>query len=475
MRLALFTCAISLLAAGLVGCNDPCADGTCLFTASEWKRLQSLADLGDPPPDPSNKYAGHPLAEKLGQRLYFDPGFSGDATLLDMLRRPAPYARAPKGMPTAISCATCHNPARAGADFTSTPAHVSIGAGWYDVNSQQTLNAGFWTLMYWNGRNDSVWSQIVAVTESFVSMASNRLKVAWRLYTVYRAEYDAVFPEYPLPFDAADASARFPLQGRPGAHEGCQAGDPTEPFGDAFDCMTTADQHTITRIYVNFAKAIAAYEHRLVSKNALFDRFVAAGPKSDLLTPEQKRGAQLFVSKANCIDCHNTPLFSDNGFHNIGIAQQGDAVPTEIDCPEAGVCDCVKGKNCLPWGSWDGLTKLQANGFRRTSEWSDDPSDTSREAFYDLTIDDRYKGAWRTPSLRDVELTAPYMHNGVYATLEDVLWHYAQGGAIAGPTVGQKSVHIAPLHLTDGEQRAIIAFLRSLTGEALPVELVTKP
>lgn len=501
----------------LCGCGPDvdkvlCGSPDCLFTGAEWQQLQSLAGLpAAPPADPSNKYATNPKAQALGQKLYFDPRFSGNATLLDTLRRPTPYARAAKGQSLNISCASCHDPSRAGADFTSNPNHVSIGAGWYDVNSQQTVNAAYYGIIYWNGRNDSLWSQIVAVAESFVSMGSNRLKIAWLLKDKYADAYAEVFTTaHPLPFPTGSADVRalvdattgqctlvagacptgcrsvtgtdavvscwprFPLEGRGGSVAGCQAGSTTEPFGDAYDCMDAADQKAITGVYVNYAKAIAAYEHTLVSRDSAFDRWVALGPQSDLLTPAQKRGARVFVGKGSCVDCHSTPLLSDSQFHNVGVPQIGAAVPAEADCRAGGVCDCVNNKNCLPAGALDGLAKLRANGFRRDSQWSDDPTDLSRKSYVDMPLDPSLRGTWRTPSLRDVELTAPYMHDGAYRTLEDVVWMYDRGGSDSN-VPGVKSVQLRPLHLTAAEQSDLVAFLRSLNGAPLPATLTTAP
>ncbi len=490
----------------------------CEFSQEEWTLIASLANLPDPPADPSNAYVGNEAAATLGQKFYFDAAFSGAPTHVDTLRRPTQYVRQSAdsvagkhfGQSINVSCATCHNPARAGSDFTSLPNHVSIGAGWYDVNSQQTVNAAYYDLIYWNGRNDSLWSQIIAVNESFVSMNSNRVKNAWRISDTYRAEYEALFGPMPLPpeksseyFNALQTNGqcklvegacppscteeplvsggtgcfpRFPLQGKPGTKAGCQRGDTTEPFGDAFDCMAADDRTAINRVYVNFAKAIAAYEYKLISRNSAFDKWVNAGPRSEEIPVAARRGARLFVGKAGCIDCHNTPFLSDNGFHNIGVPQVGPAVPTVEDCPPGhAVCDCTAGRNCLPWGGWDGIKKLQANGFRRDSQWSDaQGSDTSRERWYTRELTEDLKGTWRTPSLRDVALTAPYMHNGLYRSLQEVIWHYNQGGT-SGGFPGAKSVRLKPLFLTDEEQSDLVAFLQTLTGEPLPVELTVAP
>jgi hypothetical protein len=165
----------------------------------------------------------------------------------------------------------------------------------------------------------------------------------------------------------------------------------------------------------------------------------------------------------------------------------------------------------LPAGVYSGLLKLRDSpkgsvytNLRRDSEWSDDKTDPSRERYYfkapnpeeldppppPLQPDSALKGAWRTPSLRDVAVTAPYMHDGYYKTLEDVVWHYNVGGTTGGsefvvnvcdpgvhadadagiycsePDAGVpvRAVQIKPLGLTDGEVADIVEFLKTLTG-----------
>ena len=151
----------------------------------------------------------------------------------------------------------------------------------------------------------------------------------------------------------------------------------------------------------------------------------------------------------------------------------GQAVPTEFDCPKGGVCDCVTPNNCLPWGARDGIVKLQKHPYLRTSTWSDNPNDLSRQAYMGLAPESVAKASYRTPSLRGVALTAPYMHNGLYPTLESVVTHYNQGG---DPNAGgDRSARIKPLFLTSQEQSDLVAFLKTLTGEALPSELADPP
>src|SRR4029077_15339238 len=140
------------------------------------------------------------------------------------------------------------------------------------------------------------------------------------------------------------------------------------------------------RIVVNFGKAIAAFESRLISRDSAFDKFVAdlrAGhaDESTLISSDAKHGARLFVGKAGCSDCHNTPLLSDDNSYNIGIPQTGQGVPTMDDCPKGGVCDCVTPNNCVPFGAFDGNQKLRKVAYLRTSMWSDNPLDDSRQQY----------------------------------------------------------------------------------------------
>jgi cytochrome c peroxidase len=436
---------------------DSTCDTGCAFTGDEWTKLKSLTGLPPPSRDASNAVDGNQAAIALGKAFFSDARFSGTATQVDALKRPAAVARAPLGQPANLSCASCHDLGRAGVDTTSVPDNVSAGAGWTDVNALGVVNAAYQRLFSWNGRADSLWAQAFAVAESPTTMNGDRLNTAWVIYQDYYAQYYSVFgASPPIALDPT-----IPAHGKPGAKPGCQSGDPTEPFGDAWDCLPSDTQDRLTRVLVNWAKAIAAYEATLTSRHSSFDVFMAEGPQSTAISAAAKRGASLFVGKASCIDCHNTPLLSDGDFHDVGVPQAGPAVPTEADCPAGGVCDCVAGKNCLPWGALDGLAKLQVSKVLRSSIYSDDPKDGSRADELARAGDPALKGAWRTPSLRNVALTYPYMHDGVYATLEDVVAHYDRGG---DPTaVGTRAVDIRPIGLTTDEQADLVAFLESLT------------
>jgi cytochrome c peroxidase len=504
----LVTVLVTVLVAGCGGTADDlfCDQTGCGFSDEQWARLSALANLGDPPDDPSNVVLHNGLAHTLGKTFFQDPRFSGLATQVDALGRPAAVARAPKGQPVNLSCASCHDLAHMGIDVASTPGNVSSGAGWTDVNALSTVNSAYQDLYFWNGRADSLWALAFAVAESPTTMNGNRLKTARLIADLYRDAYDGVFAAAPVgqpmpipvgdtacfmsqlvipsgpeagqciscglagcrqAFDVFGAPAgcwpRFPLQGKPGNTKGCQAGDPTEPFGDAFDCMDPADQTAVTRVLANWAMALESYESLLVNHEGTpFDLWIKEGPLSTRIDESARRGAQLFVGKAGCVDCHDTPLFSDKGFHDIGVAQVGPQVPTLADCLAGNAaCDCVAGNKCLPWGKFDGQKRLAANTTTiRTGVWSSNKTDTSHAADDAAMPTEEMKGAWRTPSLRN-----PYMHDGRYATLEEVVWHYNRGGD--PDAVGKTDVRIRPLGLTDGEQADLVAFLQTLSGPPL--------
>ncbi|HEY4188248.1 MAG TPA: cytochrome c peroxidase [Polyangia bacterium] len=499
--------------AGATGCGKwaddlACGDQGCGFTKDEWALVQSLANVTKTPPrpDPSNAYL--PIADwrtralapgadqdldgtlvapdswaavpevNLGWRLYHEPALSGSLSNVDTLGLPAASSRPTTCGQINVSCASCHDPLTFGSDFTSVPNTVSIGAGWYDVNTQQTLNAARYPILYWNGRADTLWAQAAQVMESGVSMNGYRMKSFWVvLSAAYWADYAAIFPDAPA---VQELASRL-----------------TAPAADALisvyktqytDLSSDADRQTVDRVHVNVAKAIAAYEWVLSSDGSPFDRYASGAPgAAAAFSPAAERGLKLFIGKASCIDCHNTPLFSDGKFHDIGIPQAGDHVPTVAACtlPATAAkakCDCVaddgRGKNCLPIGAYAGLEKLAGQEFRRYKVSDGQIFDDNFAANPDATppaapaLDPRWVGAWRTPSLRDVAMTAPYMHDGAFATLADVVWHYDQGGG-EGNTIGTSE--LAPLLLTAQDREDLVAFLQTLTGVAGPPELIAPP
>jgi cytochrome c peroxidase len=244
---------------------------------------------------------------------------------------------------------------------------------------------------------------------------------------IYAQQYVELFGALP---DLSD-TVRFPASGKPGDMSG-------------FDGMTVDDQDAVNRVFANVGKALEAYLRQLISQRfglSPFDRMLAGDDSA--MSPGAFRGAQLFIGKAACNECHRGPMFSDYKFHNIATPQQGDHVPTVDD------------------GRAKGVVVLQKDPFNRAGPYSDH-ADSSH--LTDLTADGQ-AGAFRTAPLRNVAKTAPYMHDGVFPTLEDVMVHYNRGGASSGFS-GTKDIEIQPLLLDDEELRDVVEFLGSLSDEA---------
>jgi len=165
------------------------------------------------------------------------------------------------------------------------------------------------------------------------------------------------------------------------------------------------------------AKAIAAYVRTILSGNAPYDRFLAGDQQA--LSPAAQRGLALFEGKARCVRCHAGFNFTDESFHNLGVGM-------DRDNPDLGR--------------------------------------------YLVTKDEVDKGAFKTPTLRDVARRGPYMHDGSLKTLEEVVALYNRGGH-KNPWLSKA---IQPLNLTAGEQADLMAFLQALTGQ-VAAEVATPP
>ena len=155
----------------------------------------------------------------------------------------------------------------------------------------------------------------------------------------------------------------------------------------------------------NVARSLASYLRVLRSGDSPADRYMA-GERS-ALSVEAARGLEVFFGKANCVACHAGPLFTDESFHNTGVS----------------------------------------------------PADTGRGLVTHRAED---RGAFKVPSLRNVAMTAPYMHDGSIATLDSVVEFYDHGGGLSG----RSDPELRPLRLTNEEKRELLAFLRSLTASS---------
>jgi len=196
--------------------------------------------------------------------------------------------------------------------------------------------------------------------------------------------------------------------------------------------------------FEDVARAIASYERTLLSADSPFDRFMAGDPRA--ITEAQRRGWNLFRGKANCIACHTfsreSPFFTDNRFHNTGI--------TASDLNLEELLDSLRSKTL------DGLDR------KRVSELAHMEKFTELGRFL-ITRQKQDTGAFKTPTLRDIELTAPYMHNASEKTLLDVMKFYNQGGN----ENGYLDEKIRPLNLNDEELSDLVEFMRALTSDSV--------
>lgn len=264
-----------------------------------------------------------------------------------------------------MNCATCHNPSLGWED--GVPGAFGGQGETLSRHSPTTLNMAWGTSFFWDGRAPTLEEQVRGPVEAPGEMDIPLSTVVERLSKVdgYRNWFNRVFP------------------GK-GVH---------------------AD---------GILKAIATYERTLVSGTAPFDRWVEGDENA--ISAAAVRGFELFNGKASCSKCHTGWNFTDNRFHDIGLATDDD-----------------------------GRMGITGNASEQH--------------------------AFKTPGLRNIRQRAPYMHNGSMATLEQVIVHYI-GGGIPRHT---RSADMAPVPLSAGDISDLTAFLSSLTGDDQPVSLPVLP
>jgi cytochrome c peroxidase len=255
-----------------------------------------------------------------------------------------------------LSCENCHKAANQWTD--GLPLAKGEGSRLLKRGTPSLINVGFSDFVMWDGRfktlEDQVWSPMLNTDE--MHGLQDEVLAKLQALSGYVTAFDKAYP------------------------------------GEGISQSTVA-------------RAIASFERTLVSKDSPFDRWVQGDESA--LSLGAKRGFQIFTGKANCVACHQGGNFTDQGFHNIGLA---------------------------------GTT------------------DPGRYAIVPVRI---LQGAFKTPTLRDVELTGPYMHNGAYRTLEQVIDHYDRGG----DDKSHVDPNMKPLGLTAQEKEDLVEFLKSLTGK----------
>lgn len=295
----------------------------------------------------------------------------------------------------AMPCSACHLP-DAGWDF---PDKISLGypgtVHWR--NSQTVINSAYYGNLFWAGSSKSLEAQAKSAASGAVAGNGEADMMEARL---------AFIPEY------------------------------RERFKDVFGTEYPRLSHAWM--------AIAAFERTLVQTDTPFDNYMRGDDAA--LDDAQKRGLELFTSKAGCSECHNGALLSNQKYYNIGVPPYDGWETDEI---------------AQITFRYELYAKGSTEEMYRT--YKDDPG------AYFRAKDKNHLGKFRVPSLRYTKYTAPYMHNGMIATLEDVVEFYNQGGG-ENQFAETKSELIKPLGLSDDEKADLVAFLESLSGERIVME-----
>ncbi|MBI5875829.1 MAG: photosynthetic protein synthase I [Deltaproteobacteria bacterium] len=182
--------------------------------------------------------------------------------------------------------------------------------------------------------------------------------------------------------------------------------------------------------------AIIQFLETLTSKNVPFDK--------GNLSAKAKEGMDLFKGKAGCIQCHNSPYFSDNKPHNTGVPENPEVFKD-------------------PQRHFTYVAYMMFMGVDNRMNWRRDVG------YYTISKDRKDVGKFITPTLRELKYTAPYMHNGMFSTLDEVIEFYNQGGGEDRP--GMKDAAMKPLGLSSGEKDALKEFLLSLSGDPIAIEM----
>jgi len=386
------------------------------------RRLLSMRRGAALAPDSTNRVADDADAANLGQRLFFEPRLSRNGE---------------------VSCATCHLPERGFTDGRQRGVGLSEGVR----NTQGLLDIADLPWFTWDGRADSLWSQALHPFEDSREMGMPRAELIERVRSIdeLRREYEKVFGPLPSPASSpADGAAGVP-------------GPATESIA-------------INRAFANIGKAIAAYERRLRTGPGAFDRElarIAAGEsapadRSDAAASEpidgfgetERRGMLLFAGRAGCWRCHHGPSLSDGSFHSIGVPPLSGELPHDR-------------------GRFDAIARLQASPFNAAGAFSDDPAGMRGRLTLSLVAEPSLWGAVRTPSLRNVSKTAPYMHEGQFESLERVVRFYSTLEGALADHHGERVLE--PLGLSDQEIADLVAFLRSLDGAPPAPPLLSPP
>lgn len=409
---------------------------TANWSDAELGLLQSLSiqSLPTTVSDPSNRVIDNADAIKLGHRLFFDKRLSKNGQ---------------------VNCATCHQPDK----FFTDERKLGKGIGDTRRHTPTIIGIAHSPWFFWDGRSDSLWSQALGPLEAGVEHGGNRLQYAHLIYNDarYKSAYENIFGKLPELSD----TKKFPDHASPSGSDEEQAN---------WQNMSPNDRDQINVVFSNIGKAIAAYETQLVPAASRFDRYVHSlhnkDKQLDILNKTEIAGLKLFTGKGKCITCHVGPLFTNHSFHNIGTPHPPSQKPAYIPA----IIYLYMNKPVADHGRYDGLPLAQQSKFNCLGKYSDAEESACAELKY-ANPDHRVTlGAFKVPTLRNASRTAPYMHSGVFDSLEQVINHYNRAPMAA---VGHSE--LTPLNLSKNETQALIAFLKTLESPIAAPKALLKP
>ena len=311
----------------------------------------------------------------------------------------------------AIACATCHRPELRFTDGMQK----GRGVGQSKRNTRSVVGVAYSPWQYWDGRRDSQWAQALSPIEDPAEHGGSR--------------------QHAVHAVASDERLRT-------------------QYEDLFGVLPDLDKsQNVDRMFSNIGKAIAAYERLIMPGPSRFDHYVEAvmsGVEEQVpYSADETAGLRLYIGKAACTQCHNGPLLTNHEFHNTGVLSFPGEVPDK--------------------GRAAGVRQVLADPFNCRGEFSD----ASEKACAELEFArSGYEvlGAFRTPSLRNLKHTQPYMHKGQMFTLAEVLAHY-NGAPLS--MVGHNEAK--PLGLNAVELMQLETFLETLAAPLAPDEKWLRP
>lgn len=432
----------------------------------------------------------------FGKQIFFDPRFSSNQQ---------------------VSCASCHRPDHAFAE----PKAVSTGIRQINRNAPSLLNLAENTWFFWDGRASSLAEQSLGPLFHADEMGLSPSTLIKVINSHYRDEYNALFKDLPDRLDsllsetlveqthAPEMSTEMAAYGlatlatfsslnkilktasdihrAPASLFALAAAQRKINFDTAVGAFETeeslarkvdrksapassnrtpqnfdGDPLLADSVILNVGLALEAYQKGLIANDSSFDRFVkrvtASGGIEPSLTEDfntkELEGLKLFMGDANCHLCHNGPNFSDQGFHNIGLGENKRVDALEIPVGRAqGVLDAL----ASPYACNSEVMKKV-----RAKARAEEPHVGCEVLEYLSTENLELMGAFKTPSLRNANESAPYMHDGRFESLEDVLEHY--NNPESRPAVGHREETIKPLALSQRRKGSLIQFLKSLSS-----------